>query len=233
MSASWVKVVRPAGGEDLLRRQKHSEVTPGATKVTSLPRLISAKTFLMPSPLPTCQMVASTCWLIKRALFSQQQVCRSRRPPKVTERSVTHPKAYTSAAVEKGRRSSLLPGLILRTISVHHLLFEELQVVLVVAVDLQEPDGDLAVPPPLMHSAPAALRPHRHKPSAACRLVGTRRVCCGRLSAHLPDELPEVQLLEGDVPLLQVDAGKPPPNMQNMTARAIPHYRQQVVSNSH
>lgn len=32
--------------------------------VTSLPRLISAKTFFMPSPLPTCQMVASTGWLM-------------------------------------------------------------------------------------------------------------------------------------------------------------------------
>lgn len=32
--------------------------------VTSLPRLISANTFLMPSPLPTCQMVASTGWLV-------------------------------------------------------------------------------------------------------------------------------------------------------------------------
>jgi len=47
----------------------------------------------------------------------------------------------------------LVPGLSV----VHHLLFEELQVVLVVAVDLEEPDGYLAVPPPLMHSAPAAL----------------------------------------------------------------------------
>lgn len=32
--------------------------------VTSLPRLISAKTFFMPSPLPTCQIVASTGWLV-------------------------------------------------------------------------------------------------------------------------------------------------------------------------
>lgn len=32
--------------------------------VTSLPRLISVKTFFMPSPLPTCQIVASTGWLV-------------------------------------------------------------------------------------------------------------------------------------------------------------------------
>lgn len=32
--------------------------------VTSLPRLISAKTFFMPSPLPTCQIVASTGWFV-------------------------------------------------------------------------------------------------------------------------------------------------------------------------
>lgn len=37
--------------------------TPPLT-VTSFPRLISARTFLMPSPLPTCQMVASTGWLV-------------------------------------------------------------------------------------------------------------------------------------------------------------------------
>lgn len=37
--------------------------TPPLT-VTSFPRLISARTFLIPSPLPTCQMVASTGWLV-------------------------------------------------------------------------------------------------------------------------------------------------------------------------
>lgn len=39
-------------------------VTARQLTVTSLPRLISANTFLMPSPLPTCQMVASTGWLV-------------------------------------------------------------------------------------------------------------------------------------------------------------------------
>lgn len=46
-----------------------------------------------------------------------------------------------------------MPGLSV----VHHLLLEELQMVLVVAIDLEESDGHLAVPPPLVHSAPAAL----------------------------------------------------------------------------
>lgn len=70
------QVVGPAGREDLLRRKnKNSEArgsvvlrknkrSPFPLTVTSLPRLISAKTFLMPSPLPTCQMVASTGWLV-------------------------------------------------------------------------------------------------------------------------------------------------------------------------
>lgn len=49
--------------------------------VTSLPRLISAKTFFMPSPLPTCQMVASTCWLVigqSLAWSSYQMVLKKR-----------------------------------------------------------------------------------------------------------------------------------------------------------
>lgn len=62
---------------------------------------------------------------------------------------------------------------------VHHLLFEQLQVVLVVAIHLQQADGHLAVPAAAVHPAPAAL----------------------------PDGLAQLHLLEGDVPLLQVHAG--------------------------
>lgn len=73
------QVVRPAGREDFLRAQAEAvsetlwPLSPrlclfiSETRqltVTSLPRLISARTFLMPSPLPTCQMVASTGWLV-------------------------------------------------------------------------------------------------------------------------------------------------------------------------
>lgn len=47
----------------------------------------------------------------------------------------------------------LVPGLPV----VHHLLLEELQVILVVAVDLQQADGHLAVPATLMHLPPATL----------------------------------------------------------------------------
>ena len=39
---------------------------------------------------------------------------------------------------------------------VHHLLLEQLQVVLVVAVHLQQADGHLAVPAAAVHPAPAA-----------------------------------------------------------------------------
>lgn len=109
--------------------------------VTSFPRLISAKIFFMPSPLPTCQMVASTGWLVigqslawssyqivlevgkrKSILFEIQMVDFLFSQWKLWQNSTrcawrTYPKAYTSAAVEKGRRSSLLPGLILHTIS--------------------------------------------------------------------------------------------------------------------
>lgn len=69
--------------------------------------------------------------------------------------------------------------LVARLSVVHHLLLEELQVVLVVSVDLQESDGHLSVPAAAMDPTPATL----------------------------PDELAEIQLLEGNVPLLQVDAG--------------------------
>lgn len=48
----------------------------------------------------------------------------------------------------------LVPGLSV----VHHLLFKELQMVLIVPVNLKQSDGYLAVPPTLMHFAPAALR---------------------------------------------------------------------------
>lgn len=51
----------------------------------------------------------------------------------------------------------LVPGLSV----VHHLLLEEFQVVLVVAVDLQQADGDLAVPAALVHLPPAALERHQ------------------------------------------------------------------------
>lgn len=47
----------------------------------------------------------------------------------------------------------LMPGLPV----VHDLLLKELQMVLVVPVDLQESDGHLAMPPALVHFAPAAL----------------------------------------------------------------------------
>lgn len=62
---------------------------------------------------------------------------------------------------------------------VHHLFLEELQVVLVVAVHLQQANGHLAMPAAAVHPAPAAL----------------------------PDGLTQLYLLEGDVPLLQVHAG--------------------------
>lgn len=69
--------------------------------------------------------------------------------------------------------------LVARLSVVHHLLLEELQMVLVVAVDLQQPDGHLPVPAAFVHLAPAAFA----------------------------DQLPQLQLLEGDVPLLEVDTG--------------------------
>lgn len=53
--------------------------------VTSLPRLISAKTFFIPSPLPTCQMVASTGWLVigqSLAWSSYQMVLKKGRKAK-------------------------------------------------------------------------------------------------------------------------------------------------------
>ena len=48
--------------------------------------------------------------------------------------------------------------LVARLPVVHHLLLEELQVVLVVAVHLQQADGHLAVPAALVDLPPAALR---------------------------------------------------------------------------
>lgn len=69
----------------------------------------------------------------------------------------------------------LVPGLPV----VHHLLLEELEMILVVAVDLQQPDGHLPVPLALVDLAPAALA----------------------------DGVPQLDLLKGDVPLLQVHAG--------------------------
>lgn len=52
----------------------------------------------------------------------------------------------------------LMPGLPV----VHHFLFEELQMVLIVPVNLKQTDGDLAVPPTLVHPTPAALAPIKH-----------------------------------------------------------------------
>lgn len=82
------QVVRPAGGQDLLKPQfivshcitKHySQWHQHLYKltVTSLPRFILARTFFMPSPLPTCQMVASIGWFVigqSRAWSSYQMV---------------------------------------------------------------------------------------------------------------------------------------------------------------
>ena len=51
--------------------------------------------------------------------------------------------------------------LVARLPVVHHLLLEELQVVLVVPVHLQQADGHLAVPAPLVDFPPAALGRHR------------------------------------------------------------------------
>lgn len=48
----------------------------------------------------------------------------------------------------------LMPGLPV----VHHFLLEELQMILVVPINLQKSDSYLAVPPTLVHFAPAALR---------------------------------------------------------------------------
>lgn len=61
----------------------------------------------------------------------------------------------------------------------HHLALEGLELVLVVALDVDQADGHLAVPAAVEHFAEAAL----------------------------PDHLADLQLLEGDVPLLQEDAG--------------------------
>ena len=45
---------------------------------------------------------------------------------------------------------------------VHHFLFEELQMVLIVPINLKQTDGDLTVPPTLVHATPAALAPSKH-----------------------------------------------------------------------
>lgn len=135
-------VKRPAGREDLLWSEIWSVTDesgggvcrshPSELTVTSLPRLISAKTFLIPCPLPTCQMVASTGWLVigQSLAWSSYQIVLKKKKKKKSSNGYsrlkvnlnpsvpsTYPKAYTSAAVEKGRRSSLLPGLIFCTIS--------------------------------------------------------------------------------------------------------------------
>lgn len=61
----------------------------------------------------------------------------------------------------------------------HDLALEGLELVLVVALDVNQADGDLAVPAPVEHLA----------------------------EAPFPDHLADLQLLERDVPLLQEDAG--------------------------
>lgn len=61
----------------------------------------------------------------------------------------------------------------------HHLALEGLELVLVVTLDVDQADGDLAVPAPVENLA----------------------------EAPLADHLADLQLLEGDVPLLQEDAG--------------------------
>lgn len=63
----------------------------------------------------------------------------------------------------------LMPGLSV----VHHLLFKELQVVLIVPIDLKKPDGHLAVPPALVHFSPAAL----DKQNTNCQIFYFFRVC--------------------------------------------------------
>lgn len=61
----------------------------------------------------------------------------------------------------------------------HHLAFEGLQLVLVVALDVNQANGHLAMPTTVENFA----------------------------EAPLPDHLPDLQLLKRDVPLLQEDAG--------------------------
>lgn len=61
----------------------------------------------------------------------------------------------------------------------HHLPLEGLELLLVVPLDVDQPDGHLAMPAAVVHLPEAAL----------------------------PDELADFQLLEGDVPLLEEDAG--------------------------
>lgn len=61
----------------------------------------------------------------------------------------------------------------------HHLTLEGLELILIVALDVNEADGHLAVPAAVEHLAEAAF----------------------------PDHLAHLQLLQWDVPLLQKDAG--------------------------
>lgn len=96
----------------------------------------------------------------------------------------------------------LMPGLPV----VHHLLLKELEVILVVAVHLQQADGHLPVPAAFMHLPPATLGGHnirRVKFSFHYFVVFTPRFSLYHC-LHLADELPQLQLLVGYVPLLQV-----------------------------
>lgn len=94
----------------------------------------------------------------------------------------------------------LVPGLPV----VHHFLFEELQVVLIVPVNLEQTDRDLAVPPALVHPTPAALATSKHSSKRGPTWADFS--ISGQIS-HFSNEFSEVQLLKGDVPLLQVHAG--------------------------
>lgn len=88
---------------------------------------------------------------------------------------------------------------------VHHLLFKELQMILIVAVDLEKPNGYLAVPPPLVYLPPAALRYKIRKKVFRKNKYFSNFITRG--VSHLSDKFSEIQLLKRNVPLLQVDAG--------------------------
>lgn len=75
-----------------------------------------------------------------------------------------------------------MPGLSV----VHHLLFKELQMVLVVPVNLQESDGDLAVPPALMYFAPASLHEQNNNFSQKEKRKATTYVLLMCISDSLP-----------------------------------------------
>lgn len=69
----------------------------------------------------------------------------------------------------------LMPGLSI----VHHLLFKELEMILIVPIYLQQPDGHFPVPFSLVNLPPSSLA----------------------------NRIPQFNLFKGNVPFLQVDAG--------------------------